>query len=57
MLEQTIICTKCKETLKCIGGESSMGELGYNEHFFCEKCKVNIDIATRFNKTGGDTSD
>ncbi len=54
VLEQTIICPQCKKTLSCIGGESAMGEMGFNEHYFCEICKVNLDIAVKFNTTGGD---
>lgn len=56
MFESTILCQQCKKELKSIGGES-VGELGFNEHYFCEECKVNIDIVVRFNTTGGDTSD
>lgn len=52
MLDQ-ITCPQCKKELKSVGGESAL-KAGYNEHFFCEECKVNIDVAVRFNKTEGD---
>jgi len=54
MLESTILCQTCKKELKSIGGESAIGNVGFNEHYFCEKCQVNIDIAVRFNKTEED---
>ena len=56
MLEQIITCPQCQKTLSCIGGESAVEEIGFNEHYFCEVCKVNIDVAVKFNTTGGDKS-
>ncbi len=57
MLESTILCQKCKKELKSIGGESIIGEMGFNEHYFCEDCKVNINVAVRWNKTEEDKND
>ncbi len=48
MLESTILCQKCKKELKSIGGETVIGNIGFNEHYFCEDCKVNINVAVRF---------
>ena len=50
MLESTIICQKCKKELKPIGEESLL-DIGFNEHYFCEDCQVNISVVVRFNKT------
>jgi len=47
MIESTILCQKCKKELKSVG-EEVIGKIGFNDHFFCEDCKVNIDIAVRF---------
>ena len=56
MLESTILCQECKKELKPIGEESALNNIGFNAHYYCEKCQVNIDIAVRFNKTEGDNS-
>jgi len=54
MIESTILCQQCKRELKSIGGESNEGEIGFNEHFFCEKCQVQIDVAVKYLPTEGD---
>ena len=50
MFESTILCQECKKELKSIGKEEEIKGVGFNAHYFCEECKVHIDIAVRFNK-------
>lgn len=50
MIKSIILCQKCTQPLRSHGGESGVGQNGFTEHFYCEKCEVGIDVMVTYTK-------
>ncbi len=50
MIESIILCNKCIMPLQPTGGESNTDQDGFTEHFYCEKCDVEMNVSVNYHK-------